>query len=494
MTKKICTNKMNFHDCELAILRNAVDEIEAKMGRKKINNPEVEVIISIVEEFIRKRRRICYGGTAINNILPEKDQFYNKDIELPDYDFFSPSPLKDAKDLADLYYKRGFTEVQASAGVHAGTFKVFVNFMPVADITLLVPELYRNLLKKATNIAGIRYCPPNYLRMLMYLELSRPMGDASRWEKVLKRLSILNKVHPLVVKKCDVNSIQRIFETGYKKPTDSIGGSPSEENSAENIFMITRETLANSGCVFFGAFANRLYLKNTKALSKKPIPKIPDFDVLSKEPVKIANILKDRLNDSGIRNVKIFKKPGVGEIIAPHYEVKVGGETVVFIYEPLACHSYNVHAIGGNKFKIATLDTMLSFYLAFLFTNRPYYNEKRILCMSRYLYDVQEKRKQSQQGLLKRFSIECYGNHHTMEEIRAEKAQIFKDLKKLNIKSGKKYEWYFLKYTPGKKTSSKNNTKKKRRFTRKRKRSFKKRKNKKRRRTRRKRRKTFGLF
>ena len=139
MTKKICNNLMNFQECELAILRNAVDNIQEKIGKKKIDNPEVEIIISIVEEFIRKKRRICYGGTAINNILPEKDQFYNKEIELPDYDFFSPSPLKDAKDLADLYYKRGFTEVQASAGVHTGTFKVFVNFMPVADITHLVP-------------------------------------------------------------------------------------------------------------------------------------------------------------------------------------------------------------------------------------------------------------------------------------------------------------------------------------------------------------------
>ena len=37
--------------------------------------------------------------------------------------------------------------------------------------------------------------------------------------------------------------------------------------------MITRETLAGLGCVFFGAFANRLYLKNTRSLSRKPIPK-----------------------------------------------------------------------------------------------------------------------------------------------------------------------------------------------------------------------------
>ncbi|MAV65042.1 MAG: hypothetical protein CMG00_07625 [Candidatus Marinimicrobia bacterium] len=472
---KICNSSMNFKDCELAILRNAVDQIEERVGKQKIDNPEVTVIISIVEEFLQKRKRICYGGTAINNILPEKDQFYNKDVELPDYDFFSPTPLKDAKDLADIYYKRGFTEVQASAGVHTGTFKVFVNFMPVADITYLVPELYKNLLKKAVNIAGIRYCPPNYLRMLMYLELSRPRGDASRWEKVLKRLTILNDNYPLVASRCDVTLIQRIFEKGYKVKSNSMGGVVMDEDSFENpeekIFMIARETLSSLGCIFFGAFANRLFLKNTKELKRKPIPKIPDFDVLSVEPERHANILKERLIHSNIRKVNIVKRPGVGEIIAPHFEVRIGKETVAFIYEPLACHSYNQIEIGGNNYKIATLDTMLSFYLAFLFTDRPYYNEKRILCMSHYLFEVQEKNRLKQKGLLKRFSIDCYGNHHTIEEIRSEKAEMFKTLKKMKITSGKKYEWYFLKYTPGGKNKkpTKTKTKKKKRKRRKKK-------------------------
>ena len=36
MTKKICNNLMNFQECELAILRHAVDEIEARVGKKKI--------------------------------------------------------------------------------------------------------------------------------------------------------------------------------------------------------------------------------------------------------------------------------------------------------------------------------------------------------------------------------------------------------------------------------------------------------------------------
>ena len=114
-----------------------------------IGNPVIKEIISIVEKFLVKTQRVCYGGTAINNILPEEEQFYDKSIELPDYDFFSPEPLKDAKDLADIFNKHGFNEVEAKAGMHAGTFKVFVNFIPVADISFLPKELYKKIHKKS---------------------------------------------------------------------------------------------------------------------------------------------------------------------------------------------------------------------------------------------------------------------------------------------------------------------------------------------------------
>ena len=98
---------------------------------------------------------MCYGGTAINNILPEEDQFYDKSVEIPDYDFYSPDALKHAKKLADIYFKAGYTEVEAKAGQHPGTFKVFVNFIPVADITQMDPVLYRRVKKKAIMVDGI---------------------------------------------------------------------------------------------------------------------------------------------------------------------------------------------------------------------------------------------------------------------------------------------------------------------------------------------------
>ena len=191
--KNICDKKMTFNDCELAILRAAIDKAETKQGRKTANSVEIKQIIEIVEHFLRKKQLICYGGTAINNILPKQSQFYNKDIEIPDYDFYSSNALKDAKELVDIYISNGFQEVEAKSGQHHGTYKVFVNFIPVADITFIPKELFNAIKRESIKVAGIFYSPPNLLRMNMYLELSRPAGDISRWEKVLKRLTLLNK-------------------------------------------------------------------------------------------------------------------------------------------------------------------------------------------------------------------------------------------------------------------------------------------------------------
>jgi hypothetical protein len=167
---------------------------------------------------------------------------------------------------------------------------------------------------------------------------------------------------------------------------------------------------------------------------------------LSEEPLVTAQIVKERLNDIGIKNVKIIKRPSVGEIIAPHYEIQVGNDTVVFIYEPLACHSYNIVKEDGYDVKVATIDTMLSFYLAFLYADRPYYDKDRILCMSKYLFEVQAKNRLAQKGVLRRFSISCMGHQETIEEMRAEKAEKFKELK--DKKKTPEYDAWFLRYRP----------------------------------------------
>jgi hypothetical protein len=443
--KEICNKKMSFNECELAILRAAVDKAEARQGRKVANSPEIKRIIGIVENFLRKTGRVCYGGTAINNILPKYDQFYNKDIEIPDYDFYSPNALNDAKQLVDIYVSNGFQEVEGKSGQHHGTYKVFVNFIPVADITSIPNELFQAIKRESIRVAGILYSPPNLLRMNMYLELSRPAGDTSRWEKVIKRLTLLNKHYPLTAKQCNLVQFQRRM---------------NNSKNVDNIYENVQHTLLDQGVVFFGGYALSLYSQYMPKHLRHKLEKIPDFDVLSEEPVFTAQIVKERLLDININNVDIIKRPGIGEIIAPHYEIKVGKDTIAFIYQPLACHSYNIIKDNGVVVKIATIDTMLSFWLAFLYANRPYYDKDRILCMTKYLFNVQEKNRLAQKGLLRRFSINCMGHQETVEEMRAEKAEKFIQL----TKNDPEYETWFLRYRPTDnkktKTSCATNTKK----------------------------------
>ena len=430
--KKLCKD-LSFADCELAILRMAVDQAEEKMGKRVVNSEDVQKIIDIVEEFIKRKKEICYGGTAINNILPEEDRFYNKEVEVPDYDFFSQTASEDAKELADIYYKKGFIDVEAKSGQHHGTYKVYVNYMAVADITHLPKEIFQALKQDAISVGGILYAPPNFLRMSMYLELSRPAGDISRWEKVLKRLTLLNKNYPITDIDCNNVDFQREME--YRENEDKI-------------FETVKNTLINQGVVFFGGFANTLYSQYMPANLRKKLEKIADFDVLSNNPETTAEVIKERLDDNGITNVKIIKQPAVGEIVPEHYEVRVGKDTILFIYKPIGCHSYNVLMMSGKKVKVATIDTMLSLYLAFLYANKPYYNQfiDRILCMSKFLFDVQQKNRLAQKGLLKRFSITCYGHQETVEEMKAEKAAKYKELKQ--SKDKKKFEEWFLNYRP----------------------------------------------
>ena len=257
MPKKDDTCKgLTFSDCELAILRQAVDEAEEIQGKKVANSPEVKRIIGIVENFIRRKGLIIYGGESINRLMPKQDQFYNRDLEIPDLDMYSSTALNDAKELVDIYIKEGFQEVEAKSGQHHGTYKVYVNFIPVADITYMPKELFNALKKDAVRVGGILCSPPNLLRMGMYLELSRPMGNVERWEKVLKRLTLLNIYYPMYNKECGVEIIQRIFNATTSKKEKTPLELKEERKFEGDIFDATLESLYTGGTIIELALSN----------------------------------------------------------------------------------------------------------------------------------------------------------------------------------------------------------------------------------------------
>lgn len=436
---KLCADSMTLEECELAILHHAVDETENIQKTKIANTEDVKKMIQILEDFLRRTKCICYGGTAINNILPEEAQFYDRSVEIPDYDFFSSTPIEHARELSQIYYKAGFTETEAKSGVHKGTYKVFVNFIPMADITALPKPIFAAIQKDAIVIDGIYYAPPNYLRMGMFLELSRPAGDVSRWDKVLKRLTLLNKYHPM----------KAPYNCRLREPE-----APTNLKRREQVFETLRETLVDQGAVFFGGYAASLYSQYTK--DPVPTENPPSMDVIIENPQKAATIVKERLINIGVKNVKIIRHPAMEDVLTEHYEIKIGQTTVLILFQPIACYNYNVLTLGKHKVKVATIDTMLSFYLVFAYANQPYFDVERILCMAQMLFDIEEENRTNQKGLLKRFSIDCYGEQDTLATIRAEKSDKFKELKDKGVERDSK-EWneWFFKYSPAEEAEEK---------------------------------------
>jgi hypothetical protein len=274
----------------------------------------------------------------------------------------------------------------------------------------------------------------------MYLELSRPKGDISRWEKILKRLSLLNKYYPLKLHNCV--DIQRKMVNN---------------DNERKIFTIVKECFIKENLVFIGGYANALY---SRYLKNYKLQYYPDFDVLSNDPIKTYENVKQELAKENI-SVTINVYPPIGELINEHYSIQVNNEYVAFIYKPNACHSYNEITIGKDKVKIATIDTLLSFYMAFMYADRKYYDINRLLCLSSMLFNVQQHNRLKQSGLLKRFSNKCYGNQMSLSDIRDEKTK-----KRLELKPNtKEYENWFLNYVPlqtKRKTKSKTKAKEKR--------------------------------
>ena len=66
INNNLCKN-LTFNECELAILRSAVDKAEVKQGKNFLNSPEIKEIIYIVEEFMKEGGFTLREASSIMN-------------------------------------------------------------------------------------------------------------------------------------------------------------------------------------------------------------------------------------------------------------------------------------------------------------------------------------------------------------------------------------------------------------------------------------------
>lgn len=382
---------------QLKQLAVAADEAEEIQKYDAAHNPEIQYALDIIERFLVKKQRICYGGTAINAILPKTLKFYDPEKDLPDYDFFTPDPEGDIKVIVKDLQDAGFTEVVERVGIHAGTHKILVNFLPVADMTHLHPELYKRLNKRSIIKEGIHYCDPDFLRMLMYLELSRPKGQVQRWPKVYERLILLNAAFP--PKPC-------------KLPIETLVG-------RVKIPIIIRQELLryviDNKRILVGADVIAMYdWLISKSRSLKPtaqwfLKKEGMLVFLSPEAERDAYRLKEIFSSEQTEIEMLEEKK---ELVPLRYIITFRKMPLCMIVQENACHSFTTLKLeSGKSLMVGSLDTMITLYFSLMiFTEDEKYLEYIMGCLCQKLLEMNILlQKRGSIGPIPAFSIECTG-------------------------------------------------------------------------------------
>jgi hypothetical protein len=408
-------------------LKAIADEAADIIQYESAHNPEIQYAIDIVSNFLRKKGRVCYGGTAINAILPRGLKFYDPQKELPDYDFFTPNPEADIQEIVKDLQQAGFPDVVERVGIHEGTHKIMVNFVPIADISEMDSELYKIMFRRSIKKEGIHYADPDFLRMLMYLELSRPRGQVERWPKVFERLTLLNEAFP--PKPC-------------RTKTDDLVG-------RVNIPFVIRQIILNyvidNKRVLMGAEVVSMYdwlIQKSRRLS----PTISWFlnkrgmlVFLSPEAERDAYRLKEMFSSDEI-TVKVLEAKG--ELIPERAIVSYRGMPFSEILQEVACHSFtSLHLKDGKVLQVASLETMITFYYALMmFTKDEKILQFYMNCLCQKLVELSEiLHRKGGAGPIPSFSIECSGYQKGYATLLKEKFErIAKEKAKMKGRSMKR--------------------------------------------------------
>lgn len=183
-----------------------------------------------IKQYLVKSKRIVYGGTAIDFALRLKGdkEYPDEGLIVADLDFYSPTPVEDAIELCDYFFKNGYNDARVINARHIGSMKVDIGDNHfIADISYCPPKLYERL--PTLVFEGMRIIHPIYQYIDMHTSLSTPFSNPpnevifERWKKDIKRFNKLYKyypVDPFIIKYSKIPAVNADHIMAKLQPTD----------------------------------------------------------------------------------------------------------------------------------------------------------------------------------------------------------------------------------------------------------------------------------
>ncbi len=234
---------------------------------------EISNVYNEIKKYIRKTKKIVYGGFAQNLLLTSKnpDESFYKIIDgvyynwpdVADIEFFSSCPLDDIIKLTEELHAKGFKHVEGKEGIHPETYKIFVNFINYCDISYMPANVYGNL--PIIEVDGIKCAHPHFMMVDTYRILTDPMTSYWRLDKTINRFQKLLKYFPIDQK--------------YAKEPIIFKNIESAKSSDLILKIIRKKIIQKSKLVVVGYYACDYYLK--KVDKKLSLGILPYYEAIS---------------------------------------------------------------------------------------------------------------------------------------------------------------------------------------------------------------------
>ena len=328
-----------YREEDIQAITDNLDQImeESILVRNTLLEPTLEEYNQakqVVKDFIKHKKRIVYGGFALNTLIKDKqpkDQIY-KEHARSDIEFYTPEPIQDLIELCDLFHEKKFPYVRGTEAQHEETYTIFVNFEQICDFSYMPKNVYGNM--PVRKIDGILYPHQSWILVDMFRQYNDPILSYRRLrDKTFFRTNALLKHYPLNLS----------TDSSFKKNTEHTGFKEQIFNVVSNMDTI----------IFTGSVAIQYYLtlENTIRYNNMEL-----FSLNFKEDIKniykdIQKILGDKASELEINMYRPFF-----QFWDDHIEFILNGTCLLKVYGSNGiCLPYN--NLYVNNLKIEKLQT-----------------------------------------------------------------------------------------------------------------------------------------
>jgi len=364
-------------------------------------------LFELMKTYLKKHKIILYGGTAMNLHLPDESKIYT-DEDFPDFDCFSLNPKKDTEDLANIFSKNNYKYIEIKHAIHDDTFKLYVDFEPILDLTKISKANHEVLMREACEIDGYYVTSIKHLKSASYLELAIPKGALFRWQKVVQRIKLLESEFKNNKSSFSIKNIQFISFNKKINETVELMRSYAIENGL---------VLAGNDAIEYHLGAddtqpckNGMYMLTTSTGL---------FQCLSTKVKSTVDHFKKIIEKAKLKNVVV--KEEKHDFITPYTKIYVSYYDDTYTFEKFKLNICTVFAVDDHCYSFVKSDSVKYasiFYVLHILYYSLYKNDDKDIdkVNIKNIINILVKRINN-----KSFKTECYGSEKTMNEIRRQR-------------------------------------------------------------------------